>query len=179
MRSLALTSVLRIATLALSGCAGSVLAIPPAVPASLNPPIGQEAFVEAFASGVQIYECSDVPGRPGGYEWAFRAPEATLADASGRVIGKHYGGPTWEATDGSSVVGEVQARDPGPSATAIPWLLLRAKSAAGSGAFSATKYVQRVSTVGGLAPEGGCGAANVKQIARVPYTATYTFYRAR
>ena len=63
-------------------------------------------------------------GSAGVYEWIFRAPDATLTDWSGRALGKHYAGPTWEAADGSRVLGEVRARDPGPDPKAIPWLLL-------------------------------------------------------
>ncbi|MBB3175660.1 hypothetical protein FHW64_000043 [Variovorax sp. Sphag1AA] len=33
-------------------------------------------------------------------------------------------------------------------------------------------------TVGGLAPAERCNATNAAQIARMPYTATYYFYRA-
>jgi len=43
---------------------------------------------------------------------------------------------------------------------------------------SKTTSVQRVKTVGGIAPAEPCGATNAKQVARVPYTATYYFYRA-
>ena len=123
---------------------------PPEVPANLRPPAGQVMFLEALASGVQIYECAPKADQPAAYEWAFRAPEAPLVDRRGRSLGKHYAGPTWESTDGSSVVGEVKARDPGPVPTAIPWLLLNAKSTAGAGVFGATKSIQRVQTVGGL-----------------------------
>ena len=61
-------------------------------------------------------------------------------------------------------------------ATAIPWLLLRAVSADGPGIFARTTYIQRVNTVGGLAPSTP-GTA-VGQEADVPYTAEYFFYRA-
>jgi hypothetical protein len=99
-------------------------------------------------------------------------------DASGQPLGRHFAGPTWESRDGSSVVGELKSRDPGPSATAIPWLLLSAKATKGSGVFSATTSVQRVQTVGGVAPADGCDASNASMVARVPYTADYYFYRA-
>lgn len=135
-------------------------------------------FLEALASGVQIYECAPKADQPATYEWAFRAPEASLADRQGRPLGKHYAGPTWESNDGSTVVGEVKARDPGPIPTAIPWLLLNAKATAGTGVFGATKSIQRVKTVGGLAPTQPCSATNATQSARVPYTASYYFYRA-
>ena len=157
-----------------AGCAGTRPLSPPEVPATLHPPAGQALYVEALATGVQIYECS----RKGdAYEWAFKAPEASLAERSGYALGKHYAGPTWESTDGSTVVGEVKARDPGPTPTAIPWLLLSAKSNTGSGEFSSAKSIQRVATAGGLAPSAPCTAATAGQVARVPYTATYYFYR--
>ncbi|HEY9066282.1 MAG TPA: DUF3455 domain-containing protein [Burkholderiaceae bacterium] len=175
--SLALTAAaLAALVLSAAGCAG-VPSAPSDVPAALRPPAGQVVFLEALASGVQIYECTAKADQPTAYEWTFRAPEATLADRSGRPLGKHYAGPTWESVDGSTVVGEVKARDPGPSASAIPWLLLTSKSTTGTGVFSQTKSIQRLQTVGGVAPSQPCTAANARQMARVPYTATYYFYR--
>jgi hypothetical protein len=148
---------------------------PPEVPAALRPPADQSLYLEAFATGVQIYECSQKPDSA--YEWVFKAPEASLADRSGRSLGKHYAGPTWESNDGSTVVGEVKAKDPGPKPSAIPWLLLAAKTNSGSGILADAKSIQRLSTDGGLAPAVACTGANLKQVARVPYTATYYFYR--
>lgn len=164
--------------LTVSGCATGPTISPPQVPADLRPPSGEVLFLEASAAGVQIYECVLKPGQAATYEWIFRGPQAALVDSSGRSLGKHYAGPTWESNDGSSVVGEVKARDSGPSANAIPWLLLTAKATAGSGAFSPTTSIQRLRTVGGITPSEACSAANAAQIARVPYTATYYFYRA-
>ena len=161
----------------LGGCAGSPTLTAPNVPAKLNPPAGQALYLEVPAIGVQIYECAPRAGQADAYEWAFRAPEAVLRDTKELAIGKHYAGPTWEGNDGSKVVGGVKERDPGPNASAIPWLLLEAKSTSGTGIFAATKSVQRVATTGGLAPAKACGAANAKEMARVPYTATYYFYR--
>ena len=165
------------AVLAATGCASRPAVIPPDVPAQLRAPADQSVFLEAFATGVQVYECAAKPGQASTFEWAFRAPEAALADRSGRSIGKHYAGPTWESLDGSTVAGEVKSRDPGPTPSAIPWLLLTTKSTTGAGIFSQTTSIQRVQTVGGVAPSVPCGPANAKQIARVPYTATYYFYR--
>lgn len=156
---------------------GPAIAVPD-VPATLHPPAGQVVYLEALATGVQIYECVSKPDAPSTYEWAFRSPEAALDDRLGRTLGRHYAGPTWEALDGSTVVGETQARDPGPNPSAIPWLLLRAKATTGGGTFGQARSIQRLQTVGGAAPSGPCSATNAKQIARVPYAATYYFYRA-
>jgi hypothetical protein len=150
----------------------------PDVPATLRPPAGQVVYLEALATGVQIYQCMSRADEPSSYEWAFRAPEAALDDRLGRSLGRHYAGPTWESLDGSKVVGETEARDPGPNPSAIPWLLLRAKATAGGGTFGQAKSIQRLQTVGGVAPSEPCGATNAKQIARVPYAASYYFYRA-
>jgi hypothetical protein len=150
----------------------------PDVPATLRPPAGQVVYLEALATGVQIYQCTSKPDEPSTYEWAFRAPEAALVDRLGRSLGEHYAGPTWESVDGSTVVGEVKARDSGPKQSAIPWLLLSAKATTGGGTFGQAKSIQRVQTVGGVAPSEPCSATNAKQIAQVPYTASYYFYRA-
>jgi hypothetical protein len=119
------------------------------------------------AKGVQIYECRDT-------KWVFVAPEADLYDTSGRRIGRHYAGPNWEAADGSRIVAAVKSRADAPQAGAIPWLLLSAKSVGGEGAFSRVTSIQRVSTVGGVAPAGACTTAGEK--ARVPYAADYYLF---
>ena len=162
----------------LAGCACTPSVTAPDVPPALLPPPGQVAFLAALASGVQVYECASKSDGSGAHEWTFRAPEATLTDRSGRLLGRHRAGPTWESTDGSTVVAQVKARDAGPSASAIPWLLLVTTSTTGTGTFGETASIQRVKTVGGVAPAEPCGQANLGKMARVPYSATYYFYRA-
>jgi hypothetical protein len=135
--------------------------------------------LEARATGVQIYECTASRDQPGHFEWVFKAPEAELFDEAGRKVGKHYAGPTWEALDGSKVVGEVKAHDDGPDRNAIPWLLLSARSNSGTGVLSQIKSVQRLQTVDGKAPAAPCGRDNAQQVARVPYKAAYYFYATK
>jgi hypothetical protein len=60
----------------------------------------------------------------------------------------------------------------------IAELLLKASSHQGKGIMDDITYIQRLETVGGLAPTEGCDADHVGVIARVPYSATYFFYRA-
>jgi len=171
------STILATAALVAASCTTTPTVSAPEVPAGLRPPARQTVFLETLATGVQIYECAPKSDQSA-FEWAFRAPEAKLMDRAGKTIGQHYGGPTWESNDGSKVVGEVKARDPGPNLSAIPWLLLSAKSTSGNGVFTPTTSIQRVQTTGGLAPSLPCDAGSVKQMARVPYTATYYFYRA-
>jgi hypothetical protein len=90
-------------------------------------------------------------------------------------IGIHYVGPTWESESGSKVVGTAVTNAPSPNPNSIPQLLLRAVSSEGPGIFERTTYIQRVNTVGGRAP--ATPGNSVGEVARVPYTAEYYFYR--
>ena len=149
-----------------------------AIPEALRPPAGQVLALEARATGVQIYECKAAKDDPSQFSWTLKAPEADLKDRSGKPVGKHYAGPTWEASDGSKVMGELVTKQDAPSAGAIPWLLLRAKSTSGNGVFSAIASIQRLKTSGGIAPAGGCDSSQTGKESRVPYSAVYLFYKA-
>jgi len=164
---------LAMATLTVAACMGSLNGA--RVPSTLQPE-GQRLAERVAARGVQIYECRAMPGAVGGAHWAFVAPEAELLDARGAVAGKHYAGPHWEALDGSKVVGAVKARADAPQADAIPWLLLSAKSVGGPGRFANVTSVQRIHTVGGMAPPKACDAASIGKTERVPYTADYLLF---
>jgi len=180
MKTFDVTLIARISFVAfLSGCASPDIGMTPVAPENLKVPATQALSIVAQASGVQIYECSAIKTDPTRFEWAFKAPEADLFDIAGKNIGKHYAGPTWEANDGSKVVGEVKARDDGTDANAIPWLLLNAKSSEGNGIFGKTQSIQRLKTVGGKAPTGGCDQAQAGKVARVAYRAAYYFYTAK
>jgi hypothetical protein len=157
-----------------SGCTTSSI-----IPQKLNPAANESMTMIVPAKGVQIYECRAAKGQPGAYEWAFVAPEAQLFDTTGQAIGKHYGGPHWEAADGSKVVAKLIERADAPKASDIPWLLLGAKSVGPDGTFSKVTSIQRVNTVGGVAPQAGCSQANAGTPARIPYTADYYFFTAK
>jgi len=149
---------------------------PDNVPAVLSVQASQTLMLVAKVSGVQIYECGVDRNNAAGYTWNFKAPEADLFDTRGRMIGKHYAGPTWEASDGSKVIGQFKASDKGSDTNAIPWLLLNAKSNSGRGLFEQTTSIQRLNTGGGKAPADGCDRTHLGNDARVPYTAQYYFY---
>jgi hypothetical protein len=142
-----------------------------AIPENLKPAANESLNGVISAKGGQIYECRD-------QKWVFVAPEAELFDSRGNLIGRHYAGPSWEATgDGSKVVGTVKTRADAPEAGAIPWLLLSTKSVGGRGYFSDVTSIQRVATHGGVAPGSGCPHDGL--MARVNYTADYYFFNAR
>jgi Protein of unknown function (DUF3455) len=149
-----------------------------AIPDALRAPVGQVLALEARAAGVQIYECKAAKDDPSQFSWTLKAPEAELKDLSGKPVGKHYAGPTWEASDGSKVMGELVAKHDAPVTAAIPWLLLRAKSTSGSGIFSSIASIQRLQTSGGSPPANGCDSSQSGKESRVPYSAVYRFYKA-
>ena len=142
----------------------------PATPPQLTPPPASKLVFHARGRGEQIYSCTNVQGR---YEWKLKAPRADLYDTNGAYLGKHFAGPTWELSDGSSIVGEAVARAAAPSADDIPWLLLKVTKSSGKGLLANAKAVQRLSTEGGVAPEQPC---TVGQELRIPYRAIYQFY---
>lgn len=160
-------SLLTFAALALFAANASAQGIPD----KLVPPAEAQQLGKYAAKGVQIYVCR---AKGDANEWTFKAPEADLVDAQGSLFAKHYAGPTWEAPDGSKVVGKVLANEPAPKADSIPWLLLSADTS-GSGVFTGTRFVQRVNTSGGAGPTGSCPTAGTEQ--RVDYTADYIFYK--
>ena len=145
----------------------------PPVCERIEPPADNRVVFHVFADGVQIY-------RWDGTAWIFSAPAATLyADSDfRRQVGIHFGtptGPAWQANDGSQVI-EQRVDGCTPDSTAIQWLLLRTISEEGDGVLSGVSFVQRVSTVGGLAPS--TPGAVVGEETQVPYTAEYFFYRS-
>lgn len=156
-----------------------VTASPPQVPDNLKVPEGQVLLLEGKATGVQIYECKAKADNANQFAWRLKAPEADLFNDKGEKIIKHYGGPTWEANDGSKVVGEVKATTNSPEASAISWLLLQAKSNEGNGTLSKVTYIQRVNTVGGKAPAQGCNQAQAGKQVRVNYRADYFFWTTK
>ena len=149
----------------------TISAVAQEIPAELAPPKGGALLGKYPAKGVQIYICR-VKGAAN--QWVFKVPEAELVDAQGRPFAKHYAGPTWEAPDGSKIVGRVLASEPAPEAGAIPWLLLSTE-ASGSGVLAGVRFVQRINTAGGVAPAGACPTVGTEQ--RVDYTADYIFYK--
>ena len=144
----------------------------------LVPPVGNVPFLAAHATGTQNYACNATAT---GFAWTFTGPRANLYDLRGRVIITHFAGPTWQATDGSKVVGALSGSkvvDP----DSIAWLLLTgtpSPAPTGGGLLAKTTFIQRLLTHGGLAPAADtCNARTAGQAAAVPYTAEYVFWRA-
>jgi Protein of unknown function (DUF3455) len=147
----------------------------PIVPDSLRLPSGQQLLFRYFARGVQIYNCQS-NNASSTSSYVFREPLAELFDDNGNKIGIHGRGPFWQSIqDGSRVVGTViaSANSPNPLEN-IPLLLLKATSNEGSGIFSNVNYIQRLDTIGGLAPTSTCNPLTQPSV-EVPYTSYYYY----
>ncbi|MGA7243720.1 MAG: DUF3455 domain-containing protein [Terracidiphilus sp.] len=156
----------------------SVLALPAQqIQGSIELPASARPALQVTGDGVQIYVCSSATN---GFKWTLKAPDAKLFDASGKIIGRHFAGPTWKLLDGGQVQGELIASKPAPEANSVAWLLLRAKAGTATGSLANIAFIRRTETHGGVAPELGCQNSNdASKTAQIPYTATYTFYAAK
>ena len=135
---------------------------------SIEAPPGARLLLEARGEGAQVYTCTNS-------KWILKAPDAKLLDASGRVIGTHFAGPTWRLGDGSEVKGKMIASQPAPDGKSIPWLLVGAVPGSGSGKFAAVAYIRRTETNGGAAPKEACTSGELP----VAYAAKYSFYASK
>jgi lipid-A-disaccharide synthase-like uncharacterized protein len=168
--------------------------VPPPVPPTLQVPAGHQAFLEGHAIGTQNYLClpSDAS-----VAWTFVGPQATLFNRWNWQRITHFLSPnpdesdmpraTWQhSLDTSSIWAVAIAASSDPSfvaSEAIPWLLLQVVGTqpgpTGGDRLTATTFIQRVHTTGGVVPSTGCvEVTDVGQRAFVPYTADYVFYAA-
>ncbi len=148
------------------------------LPASIQVPAGNRVAWETVGVGTILYECRDQANAVGQTQWVFVGPDAKLMDRGGKQVGKYYGPPaTWEANDGSKLTATQLAVAPsGP--TSLPYQLVKANPATGSGALSGVTYIQRVALQGGVAPASPCTPAQKGMRTTVDYQADYIFWKA-
>ena len=151
----------------------SFSAIAQQVPQNLQPPASDQLLLQVHAKGDQVYTCKAEGAQFG---WTLKEPDAQLFDKDGKPFGKHFAGPSWEATDGSRITGKAAANAPSPDADSIPWLLVKVVSHSGAGVLVPVTSLQRINTKGGKAPASGCDSTHVGQEIRVPYSADYVFF---
>ncbi len=142
------------------------------IPDILKPPPGNVLLLRAFGKGTQKYACPVSAT-------SNAVPHAILLAGDrdeGDLVAIHFGGPTWEALDGSSVVGDgPNAKHfTAPDPDGVDWLLLPSKSTSGNGLFGRVTFIQRLFTDGGKPPAAGCSPAQREVL--VEYSAWYFFY---
>ena len=167
---------------------------PPPVPGNIQVPEGNVLFLVGHAFGTQNYVC--LPSGAG-FAYALFTPQATLFTHRAKQLTTHFFSPnpdengtvraTWQHSRDTSTVWAQLV--PGGSSTdpnfveagAIAWLLLQKagveEGPGGGDTLTATTFIQRLNTRGGVAPADCAGPADVGKRAFVPYEADYFFYR--
>jgi hypothetical protein len=184
--------------LALPQAARAQSVTPPPVPANLQVPAGNEAFLLGRGVGTQNYVCQPAASL-GHVAWTLFTPQATLLSDQGEQLTSHFFSPnpfefsanpfanglvraTWVDSRDTSSVWARAISSATVSSDAIPWVLLQTSGVrvgpTGGGTLAVTTFIQRLNTFGGLAPATGCdGPADIGNKAFVPYTADYFFYK--
>lgn len=167
---------------------------PPAVPPALEA-TGYKLFLKGHAVGTQNFICAPA-AVPGGLDWLFIGPQATIFDEDLQQTLTHYQSlnpdlentihASWQHSRDSSAVWarkRTGSTDPNYVAPdAIEWLLLDVTGTqagpAGGGRLARTAVIQRVNTVGGMKPPTAeCTPESLNTRRLVPYQADYYFYR--
>ena len=142
---------------------------PPSVPDPIQVLDGSKVFLIGHAVGVQIYTCN-------GTVWSSAVPRANLFDDNGKLIITHFAGPTWQAKDGSMVVGHAEASV----------MVDRHRHSMGAAvrrfndprpAREHHQHPTNPTTGGHTPPAADCNATTAGTVAEVPYTADYYFWK--
>jgi Protein of unknown function (DUF3455) len=179
-------------TVSLSQPARAADVTPPPVPANIEVPAGNTAFLEGHGVGTQNYIC--LPSGTG-VKFILFTPQATLFNDLDEQVTTHYFSPnpdeggtiraTWQhSQDTSTVWAKAIASYSNSGFVArgdIPLVLLQVVGAqdgpTGGVTLSETTFIQRLNTSGGAAPSTGCTSpTDIGTQAFVPYTADYFFY---
>jgi hypothetical protein len=166
MRALSLLLALPMVPIALASVSAEDL-----LPGAIAAVPGETVVLKAHAVGQQIYQCK--AGADGKLAWELLEPIASLM-VDGKLVGRHFKGPTWELADSSAVVGKAIGNAPGQKAGDIAWLKLEVVSRGGSGKLSDVTTVQRINTLGGVLKDS-CDRPGATR--GMPYAADYVFLR--
>jgi len=181
----------------------NVITVPP-VPAAVKVDAPNEVFLVGHAQGTQNYVC--LPSGSG-VAFVLFTPEATLFNDDGdKALITHFFSPnpdekntnpalaaigpiraTWQGSKDSSTVWAAASGSSTDAAfvalNSVPWVRLTAVGWGfgpdGGDLLSHVTFVQRLNTLGGVAPSTGCATtADIGHLAFMPYTADYFFYTA-
>ena len=173
---------------------------PPDVPFDIRVEDGNEVFLIGHANGTQNYVCLPCdPTKPNctaaGVGFSLFTPQATLFDEKGGQIITHFFSPnpfengtiraTWQSSKDTSTVWAKATGSVTPDPNSIAWLRLDVKNTGsqpgptGGDKLTKTTFIQRINTVGGVAPADECRSpADIGHEAFVHYRSDYVFFRA-
>src|SRR5829696_2934237 len=154
---------------------------PPQVPAGLEVDAENVVFLVGHGVGTQNYACGPSATSITGFAFALFTPQATLLDGAGDQLTTHFFSPNQGTTDPSEA-GAIRATWEDSRDTSMVWGFILAQSSdsnfvrpdsiawlkvqksgvlagpTGGDRLTKTTFIQRVNTVGGLAPSSGCSS---------------------
>ena len=171
---------------------------PPSVPAGLEIDPGNVPFLLGHGDGTQNYVCAPCdPTKancPLGVNFTLFTPQATLFDDDGGQLTTHFFSPnptengvirvTWQDSRDTSRAFAKLVKAVTVRTDSIDWLKLNVKDTGTQAGptgdrLTKTTFIQRVNTIGGLAPKTGClSTQDLGHQAFIHYTADYFFYKA-
>ena len=175
---------------------------PPPMPGNLEVEDGNVVFLVGHGVGTQNYVCAPSATSVTGFAFSLFTPQATLFDDEGDQLITHFFSPngdprvkppeagtirvTWEDSRDTSRVWAFlleQSLDANfVRKDSVAWLKLKASGSdvgpTGGDRLTKTTFIQRLNTVGGLAPASGCSTfEDLNRRVHVPYFADYFFYK--
>jgi hypothetical protein len=174
----------------------------PKVPALLEVEDGNVVYLVGHAFGTQNYVCAPSATSMTGFAFSLFTPQATLLQRDGDQLATHFFSPNNDPSVAPPEAGTIRAawQDARDTSTvwasvvqqstdadfvrsdSIAWLLLEKAGVlagpSGGDRLTKTTFIQRINTVGGLAPSSGCSTfGDVGRKAFIPYAADYVFYK--
>ena len=149
------------------------------VPSTIAVEEGHKVFLVGHAVGVQIYICNPSTN---GFAWTLVAPRADLYGDNGKLVATHFGGPRWQARDGSTVRaarrGDPVTVDPTaiPGSCCRPWR--RAPATTATNSPTPRSSSEPPPPAAWLLPRQTCNANTMDTTEEVPYTADYHFWKS-
>jgi len=139
-----------------------------------TPPRNAALDLTLIGTGHQQFQCSSDSK---GYFWRFVAPEVTLRDETGRVLARQGVDFAFIALDGSRLKAKIVA------SSARSWnsqmkdvLFETTPHGLVRGKLTPYHWVRRTDAEGGI-PLRACSKTALGQFIRIPFRATYRFYR--
>lgn len=141
----------------------------------LSPGADSSAAFVLTAKGVQQFQCTaDANGR----YWKFITPQAELTDGEGRVVARQGSEGSFFAKDGSILAAKIEKYADKATPGNLRDLVYRTTSRGKEGMLTGITHVKRTDGKGGV-PLTRCSPSQLGATLKVPFTATYTFYRNR
>lgn len=181
------------------------IVVPP-VPPEIKVDDDNTPFLLGRGVGTQNYSCqpcaAGTQGCPNGVAFVLFTPQANLFNDNGELLITHFSSPnpkepntdptiasehlvrvSWQHSRDASAVWAKAVGVATVDKTAIAWVKLNVKDTGtqegptGGDKLTKTTFIQRINTVGGLAPATCNSAADLGKKAFVPYKADYIFYK--